>query len=402
MRQPICGGSSDALNNAATEYNTIVARESNTWNATASSRRQTVAGNGIFHTLRVTLSSAPGGGGAYTFTIFKNASATALAVTITDPATTAVSFTEVAFTASDRIQIESSVTGSPSATPTAKWSLIYEDTDEFKRSLIIGGHDNPLNDTFTEFNYLSGGAHWATILVGSLGPESIVSTPGTLKNFYVALNSSPGVGNSYTFAVRVNKALAGPSVTISGTNNLGSDTTNTATVAAGDTVDIRCVPSSTPTVRTANWGICFEADEMGAALLLGGTTDNVSPTTTEYNYMHGTDHVFTTTESSFQVQGEMCFIKNLVVEVDSAPTAGNSIKFTVIKNGSATALTATIADAATTASDSANVVEVSDGDVISLELDPTNTPLSVYAGWGLTTFTLNPFPDSLKLVGHGI
>jgi hypothetical protein len=55
----------------------------------------------------------------------------------------------------------------------------------------------------------------------------------------------------------------------------------------------------------------------------------------------------------------------------TAPGAGQSITYTVYKNGSATGLTVTIADAATTGENVANSVSYAAGDTISLELVTT-------------------------------
>ena len=82
-----------------------------------------------------------------------------------------------------------------------------------------------------------------------------------LKKLYVLLSGTPDNGagtQSYTFTVRNNTGSTAITTTISEAATTGNDTTNTATLAAGDNVALMCVPSGTPTARNAFWGlVCY-------------------------------------------------------------------------------------------------------------------------------------------------
>jgi len=82
----------------------------------------------------------------------------------------------------------------------------------------------------------------------------------TLKKLYVLLSGSPSSGDSYTFTVRQNGAspASGLVVEIADAATTGNDTANTISVSDDDELGMMVVPSSTPDVRDAYWGIvCY-------------------------------------------------------------------------------------------------------------------------------------------------
>lgn len=83
--------------------------------------------------------------------------------------------------------------------------------------------------------------------------EVIVPVSGTLSNFAVYLNGSPGNGNNYVLTLRKNGASqATVSITIADSAVSGTDA-DTVTVAAGDRICFQSVPNSNPTARTMTW-----------------------------------------------------------------------------------------------------------------------------------------------------
>ena len=76
-------------------------------------------------------------------------------------------------------------------------------------------------------------------------------------------------------------------------------------------------------------------------------------------------------------------LKSLYVYFPSAPTAGKSWEMVIMKNGVATSLDCTVADTATTCSDTSDTVSLSAGDLISLRVTPAGTPISSVPTWSL-------------------
>lgn len=115
----------------------------------------------------------------------------------------------------------------------------------------------------------------------------------------------------------------------------------------------------------------------------GNTLPSVSAT--NYGYVSGNLNFWNTTDNAIRnvipVAGDQ---KTLYVEVGTAPGAGKSWVFTLVKNGVDTFSTCTIADAATSCSDLVNTVALSAGNTLSVKSVPSGTPTSpvtIRFGW---------------------
>jgi hypothetical protein len=87
--------------------------------------------------------------------------------------------------------------------------------------------------------------------------QQFMPVAGTISEFYVNLDGSPGSGNSYTFVVRKNGADTPVTCTISGTDTTGYDLTNSVDFDAGDLISVRVTPFSNPTARSMRWTAKF-------------------------------------------------------------------------------------------------------------------------------------------------
>ncbi len=130
------------------------------------------------------------------------------------------------------------------------------------------------------------------------------------------------------------------------------------------------------------------------AQIVGTTSSAPSTSAVNYNVMNGggTSSWSTTEAARSQVVPHAMVIDRLRMTVTTAPAAGKSYAFALMVNGSASALTCTISDAATTAQDLSNTVSLSAGDVISIRCTPTGTPTAsgtVY--WNLRQDATNLF-----------
>lgn len=103
----------------------------------------------------------------------------------------------------------------------------------------------------------------------------------------------------------------------------------------------------------------------------------VSNSTTNYHQLFNNRYVetWTTTETAQQqIIPDAGTFDNLYVKLAGSPGAGKSYQFTLMVNGVASALTCTVSDTNTTASDTSNSVSVSAGDLVSLRCVPSGTP----------------------------
>lgn len=125
-------------------------------------------------------------------------------------------------------------------------------------SLIMGGSYNPLSNTDTEYNNLTGhiGYDWTAIEA----ERYQLAQECKLKKLYMLLGGVPGAGDKYTFTVRLEGASPGGGlvVEIADVANTGNDTTNSIAVSDGETVNMMVAPTGTPQTVPAYWGlVCY-------------------------------------------------------------------------------------------------------------------------------------------------
>jgi hypothetical protein len=116
---------------------------------------------------------------------------------------------------------------------------------------------------------------------GRSATESDVQQPmpmaGTVSNFYVILDGSPGNNNWYTFVVRKKGEDTLVTCTISDTDTTGSDLTNSVSFAAGEYISIMATPASRPTARSMSWTAQFSLSQESSTVT---TNDATNITTT--------------------------------------------------------------------------------------------------------------------------
>lgn len=114
-------------------------------------------------------------------------------------------------------------------------------------------------------------------------------------------------------------------------------------------------------------------------------TENSYPSTSVTNYNHISTNLLGSWNATETARDEIVpaafDLSELYVLLDAAPTAGKSWEFTVMKNGSATAITLTIADAAVSGTYAGSAVSFAAGDTISLRAIPTGTPTTGTNVW---------------------
>lgn len=96
-------------------------------------------------------------------------------------------------------------------------------------------------------------------VTGSATPDNteqnvniFVGNSYTIQRLHVDLVSAPGTGTSYAFTLRKNAADTALTCTIADSATAGSDNTHTVSVVDGDSLDIKVVPTSTPSATPAH------------------------------------------------------------------------------------------------------------------------------------------------------
>ncbi len=229
--------------------------------------------------------------------------------------------------------------------------------------------------------------------------EQLIGSAGKLSSLRIRLNTAPGSGKSWTFTLRLNGADTACVVTISDTATTGVDAAHEITVAAGDRVSIGIVPSGTPASTKAQTAITYEGTTSKESVILSTSRSDLSVSATQYFHLNG-DGITTglgTTESDYtQIIPTAGKIRKLYVSLTAAPGTGKTRTFTLMVNGSPSALTCAVSNSATTANDTAHDVTVAAGDEVSVRSEVSGTPTAATVKLG-TVFLADTNGESVIL-----
>lgn len=266
------------------------------------------------------------------------------------------------------------------------------------RSIVIGGIATAPSTTATNYIFM----HATNISTWSATESSrtgIIPHALTLSSLQVSLTGAPGGTASWTFTVRKNGADTTLTCTITGSATTGNDFKDNVSFAAGDTIDLEVIPSGSPAAPTQ---LAWSAQQSASLLfgVLGGSASNVSNSAASFNGLQANFSWNSTESKIYSPMPTAGTFKNLYVSLGSAPGAGTSYTFTLLKNSVATALTTTVSGTGTTSNDTTDTVTVGAGDTVSIQATPTGTPGSAPCSWALS-FAPTIDGQSFFLYGDG-
>lgn len=374
MPTTACWVGSTSGNATASRYYSLQSRISG--QTAESAATLLVPTNCLVNKMYVVASAAPGDAKSWTVTLYKNTTATSMAGTITGASTTtgtnttAVSCTTTGRSGSpDIISIYVTSSGTPAAAQ-LYWCVEY--TPVTANESIIGTSGTSTLSTTTA-QYLS--------IVPAVAMQTTSSTvrvfaplAGTIKSLYVELGTAPGTDTSRTFTVTVNAADTNITTTISNTAIAGSDTSNTAAIAQGQSLEITSTMSGTPAASTVLISIVF----------LSGTADvfplfTVSSSayavdgSSNYHGLSGRVAHNATESTAWVYVGSTMVFSIAFFYLSGTPGTGTSYTLTFRDDTANTALTGTISDLGRTSTVS-QTVNVVAGSALSTNAVATNTP----------------------------
>lgn len=330
--------------------------------------------------LYVQVSTAPGVGTSWDFTVNKNGSATSLTVNISGTDTNATDSTHtVTFNAGDTITLSSTPNSTPGAPGSVYWNLAA-DSGANAYGVVLGGSQSNPSTTVTNYNQPFGGntLTWDTT-EGNV--QGLVATGGSLSNLYLKFVTAPTAGKSYAITLVQNGSPSALTATVSGTGTTASDTTHSVSMSAGDSISTQAVPNGTPTTSMMGWSMQWNPTTNGESIY--GYGNSAAPSASATNYDQGLGNgrgTWNATESVRQIIPGAYTMTALYVKIGTAPGVGNSRTFTLRNNSATSALTFTIADNATTGSITGQTVNYSQGNPLDLESKITNTPAAITGG----------------------
>lgn len=248
-------------------------------------------------------------------------------------------------------------------------------------STIIGSTTSPPSTTAVNYNTINpaGTGSWATTEPGRAGvvPHSI-----TLDNLIVTLSVAPALGKNRVFEVMKNGVASGLNVTISDTALTGTSV-GSITLSAGDTISLRTTPTGTPTASgTVYWSL--RQDSTSKYAVIGINLGLPTAAATNYQSLLTRSLISATENLISQIVPTAGTFTNLYIRAGSAFTGSQA--YTFLKNGVAQSVTATLTNPAAggQATDTINSVSVIAGDVVSLQIVTTGTPVSTPVSHAIT------------------
>lgn len=231
----------------------------------------------------------------------------------------------------------------------------------------------------------------ATQYVGFAGvvgaTEANVTIPipmaGTIKNLIVT-NSTAGT-NTATFYVNDNGSNTTVTTAITGGSAVvgnWADTTHSASVGAGDYLDVAVTTGASTQASLTAISLAFVPTD-GVSAMFYGAWNGATVTTTEKYAQAFSSTVGTTIANTEFTSPIACTAKNLYVYQAAANGAGVTTTFALYVNGSASALTGTAAPGASgvIALDASHTVAIAQGALVTLGAITNTGTSGAMGGW---------------------
>jgi len=233
--------------------------------------------------------------------------------------------------------------------------------------------------------------YYSTIAPG----EGIWPTGGTFSDLCVELTGAPGTSKSYQFTIYVNGSSTAQTVTVSGADTIECTAGAAASVSAGQPVSVEIIPSGTPTAVSPRISYVFNSTTAGESVFVvaqGSTNMNALQNNRRTPIPNG--------GSDWQINDDRRFtastsgtLKNMYCRIGADPDNGAGVDdytLTIRENGANAAITTTIADGATTNSDTSNTIAVAAGDTYALNQVSSGSPTATTGGCGLVFLADTP------------
>ena len=253
--------------------------------------------------------------------------------------------------------------------------------------LLPFGLDDAPSRTVVQYQSLTGQGEVSTWTSTENEVYMLIPTDGVLTNMWCKASVAPGVGTSWSIAVRQNNTTTSLACPISGTSTFGSSKYRLS-VSAGDVVNLISTPTSSPTAATMTGAVEFHPNNPDESILIGGPGDvSIPGSGTRHYCLHGIANGATTESDVYTIipefgGGTFGYITKLYVWLESPPASSASRTFEIRKNGTLTGMSVTISGLSTSGN-TTNSINVNQGDYISLHQTGTSSPTATKAAWGI-------------------
>ncbi len=192
---------------------------------------------------------------------------------------------------------------------------------------------------------------------------------GVIDHLYSRVATAPGAaasGKSRTLTLNKNGSDQTVTALIFETAVLGSDTSNSFSVAAGDKIALAETIANTPANAIRAFGFRFVPTTNGESVQLARYSATPTASADRYNNAAGSANGGVTSEASTHSIAPVAFVaKKLYVDLATAPGGATTRTMFMRQALTSSALTAQLTSTATTGNDTTHTVNVAAGDLIN-------------------------------------
>lgn len=343
--------------------------------------------------LRIKLSVAPGAGESRTFEYYKGVTATGVSVTISGTDTTGEDLSNT-YTVAAGTNLYIKMTSTAGATlTTVRWSSMFTG-DVSGESPLFCSSVQTLSAGGTQYLSLAGHLNGVNIPAVEAEALCVIPTDGVLKNMVVHLFAPPGSTKSRQFQLLLNGSATALDLTISGTTLQLTDTSSVS-VSKGDVVSVKTIPTNSPAISMVWIGFTFVADTVGEFIIPSARSSLAFHTTlTRYHSVDAHERKVASAVSLIeQLSGDAFELRNIAVDLSTAPGAGNKYGFWFLENGVQQGLQMFIEDTATAGQLDINA-DIAAGALVATRVLPRFGPASSQGTICYTGFIAEPAPPS--------
>lgn len=382
MRFPIFASSPAALSTTVQHWQTVTMDSfSGAGNATAASSgvlRCFIPFRCQISQLTVEFIGAPGAGKSYTVCLTKNQVDTALSVSIADANTIASTTTQsVIFEEDDYISIHFTPVGTPAAPTVVRWSFIV-DTLGRPEYFYFRSYGSAATGS-RSYGSVSTSANGWTTSATSIVARSDMAHAGTITKVKYWHDRTPGAGKTYTMSLYKNGAEEASTIgTIDNTSQYVSISGLNISLAKDDIIKASALPAGTPASGHMSVTVVVRPNIIGEYSVHSCCYNPVGTATQWMKPFASMCAPTTGAEAAAQQTGLdniKFYVKNLTVNIESAPGAAKSYDFTLTKNGSDTAMTCQIAGgSAKKGTDNTHIIAFDVNSTAAIKIVPTSSP----------------------------
>ncbi len=222
----------------------------------------------------------------------------------------------------------------------------------------------------------TGSPGWTTTAANELTLQANkLPLGGTIKGLQVKF-LSPITQGSYTITVRKN--AVDTAVTCAVTDQECTDLISTVSVSLDDKIAYKLVPSGSPVASAVLITVLFDSGNTGKSLFVFNQNGTVNGSANRFSGVMASGSINSTEANVSQRVTSAGTLSGLGCYSNAAPGAGTSYAVTVMLNGVATNLEATLSDTGTACTpDTSDSVAIAVNDLISYRYAPSNTPAAI-------------------------